>query len=176
MPKVTEKEGLELLLMAWKEYDVAVYHAAYYSWLARIFQGILLLLSVVIIVFTVLYTQRCDEEYASDYVAEILASLNISISDANIDGCLQMPMVDFPIEGTIFGLSLAMSFVLALDAYLIPSSRALHLKSGAAELESIIWLYRAPAGIRVPSLCLAVGFARWPQPTSLSRDAPQLWL
>ena len=153
MPKVTEKEGLELLLMAWKEYDVAVYHAAYYSWLARILQCILLLLGVVIIVFTVLYTQRCDDDdYASDYVGDILSSLNVSISDANIDGCLQIPMGDFLIEGIIFSLSLAMSFLLALEAYLIPSSRALHLTSGAAELESIIWLYRAPARIRVPSV------------------------
>ena len=52
------------------------------------------------------------------------------------------------IEGTIFGLSLAMSFILSLDAYFIPCSRALHLKSGAAELESIIWLYRAPVRMR----------------------------
>ena len=140
--------------MAWKDYDVAVHHAAFYSWLARIFQAILLLLSVVIIVFTVLYTQRCDEEYASDYVAEILSSLNVSISDSNIDGCLQIPMSNTQIEGTIFGLSLAMSFVLSLDAYLIPSSRASHLKSGAAELESIIWLYRAPTGI----ICAVFGW------------------
>lgn len=137
MPKVTKKEGLELLLMAWKDYDVAVYHGAWYSWLARIFQCILLLLSVVIIVFTVLYTQRCDEDDDAD----------IDSTMADDDGCLQIPMEDTHIEGTIFSLSLAMSFVLSLDAYLIPSSRALHLKSGAAELESIIWLYRVPAGM-----------------------------
>ena len=176
MPKATEKEGLELLLMAWKEYDVAVYHAVWYSRLARIFQGILLLLSVVIIFFTVLYTQRCnDDEDAiltedQKYVADIASSLNISIFYADIDDCLQISMGDSLILGTIFSLSLAMAFVKSLDAYLIPSSRALHLKSGAAELESIIWLYRTPAGIIVPSLvggwiCL---LAR----PGLSRDAP----
>ena len=71
---------------------------------------------------------------------------------AGDDDCLQISMDDSQILGTIFSLSLAMALVKSLDAYLIPSSRALHLKSGAAELESIIWLYRAPAGIRVPFL------------------------
>ena len=115
--------------MAWKEYDVAVYQAAFYSWLAHFLQCILLLLSVVIIIFTVVYTQQCEEG-----------------DDADIDDCVYTG--DLPMEGIIFSLSLAMSFVLSLDAYLIPSSRALHLKSGAAELESIIWLYRAPVRMR----------------------------
>ena len=117
--------------MAWKAYDVAVYYARWYSVLAQVFQFLTLVLSVVIIVFTVLYTQRCNEG-----------------EDANIDDCLKMSMSENATEGIIFSFSVAMSFVLSLDAYLIPFSRALHLKSGAAELESIIWLYRAPAGIR----------------------------
>ena len=142
MPNVTKKEGLELLLMAWKDYDVAVYHSAWYTQLARFLQCILLLLSVVIIVFTVLYTQRCDDDADIDG-----ANRTIFADDYADDGCLQVPMSESQIEGTIFSLSLAMSFVLSLDAYLIPSSRALHLKLGAAELESIIWLYRAPARI-----------------------------
>ena len=151
MPKVTKKEGLELLLMAWKEYDVAVYWEYWYSQLARIFQFIVLLLSVVIIVFTVLYSQSCGNE--DD---ENLEQLGVNLEQLGInrdllvnmtmgDDCLQISMDESHMLGIIFSLSLAMSFVLSLDAYLIPSSRALHLKSGAAELESIIWLYRAPA-------------------------------
>ena len=115
--------------MAWKAYDVAVYHARWYSVLAQVFQLLTLVLSVVIIVFTVIYTRRCNE------------------GDDDIDDCLKTSMSEDATKGFIFSFSVAMSFVLSLDAYLIPFSRALHLKSGAAELESIIWLYRAPAVI-----------------------------
>ena len=149
--------------MAWKEHDVAVYLAARYFRLAWIFQSIVLVLSVVIILFTVLYTQRCDNE---DDASNEDGDANIDVDD---DGCLQISMSSFQIEGAIFGLSLAMSFVLSLDAYFIPSSRALHLKSGAAELKSIIWLYRPPAGMRWCPLWFAVGSRQlvaslWPQP------------
>ena len=127
--------------MAWKEYDVAVYHAGWYSWWAQVFQGAILMLGVVIIVFTILYTQRCDSE---DDASNENGDANLETMTGN-DNCLEISMGESLISGIIFSLSLAMSFVVSLDAYLIPSSRALHLKSGAAELESIIWLYRAPA-------------------------------
>ena len=81
MPIVTEKGGLELLLMAWNDYDVAVYHARWYSLLAQIFQGILLVLSVSIIVFTVLYTQRCDNEDDANFDP----FANIELFDGNAD-------------------------------------------------------------------------------------------
>ena len=171
MPKVTEKEGLELLLMAWKDYDVAMYHARWYSLLAQIFQAILLVLSVFIIFFTVLYTQRCDNEDDANLkqlendLKQSGINMSLDLLDGNAflldlfanvtkdDDCSPLiSMSDDLTLGIIFGLSLAMAFVKSLDAYLIPSSRALHLQSGAAELESIIWLYRVPAGISVPSL------------------------
>ena len=124
--------------MAWKEYDVAVHLGGRYFRLARVFQCILLSLGVIVIVFTVLYTQeRCEE--------------------ADIEGCLQLSISPREIEGIIFSLSLAMSLTQALDSYYIPDSRALHLKAGAAELESIIWLYRTHAGIK---RCAAVGWGR----------------
>eukprot|EP00964_Phaeocystis_antarctica_P091034 scaffold58322_cov67-Phaeocystis_antarctica.AAC.7 len=68
LPKVTEKEGLKLLQMAWKEYDVAVHHAAFYSRLAAILRACLLWFSVIIIVFTVLYTQRCAKDDDADII------------------------------------------------------------------------------------------------------------
>ena len=140
MPKVTEKEGLELLRMAWKEYDVAVHLGGRYFRLARVFQCILLSLGVIVIVFTVLYTQeRCEE------------------ADVDPPGCFQLSISPREIEGIIFSLSLAMSLTQALDSYYIPDSRALHLKSGAAELESIIWLYRTHAEIKRSAVVGRVG-------------------
>ena len=135
LPKVTEKEGLELLRMAWKEYDVAMLLGRYYYLLARVFQLILLLLGVIVIVFTVIYSQRCSEEY-------------------DADDCLQLSIGERQIEGIIFILSLAMSLMLALDSYYIPDSRALHLKSGAAELNSIIWLYRTHTRVKICAVVL----------------------
>ena len=119
LPPHNSLEGLELLMEAWCEHDIADYHATTYKILAKLLYALQLLVSwALVLIGTLKYVE---------------ADWNTTMEQSW--------------QHIIFGLSAAGTFLIALDAYLSAKSRWLQLRSSAGVLESIIWMYRTRVGV-----------------------------
>ena len=123
------EEGLRLLQHAWNEYDVAKYHGHWYTIISIVLTFSFLALGFVTIIFIVI---DCGEMSSSGN--------STSSGDGSENECLPGR------NRLIFGLTLLVTFVVALDECIKPAQKAMHLKPAAEKLKSWIWLYRWPAG------------------------------
>ena len=139
LPPIEDLEGLELLQRAWNEYDVAVHLAARYERYSYLFYAIYLLLGLIVVIISVIASEGTSQDFNYSFTVDDLDTLNLEAESIGTP-----PKKWF--AHVIFGLTLAASLVLSLQSYLNPTHRAEQLRSSAASLESITWLYRTKVG------------------------------
>ena len=139
LPAIEEKEGLLLLQQAWNEYDVAVHLAAQYNLYSYLFYAVYLVLGLAVVIVTAIASEGTSQDLVS-----FKESLNTSKTLYELQS-LDTPLKEW-LAHVIFGLSLAASLLLSFQSYLNPTQRAEQLRSSAASLESITWLYRTKVG------------------------------
>ena len=94
-----------------------------------------LVLDLAIVVVTVISSEEAGrQEYHEDGL------------DTSRTLYLENDSLKLPLAHVVFGLSLVASLVLTFQSYLNPTQRAEQLRSSAASLESITWLYRTKVG------------------------------
>jgi len=121
LPSTNTLESLLLLQDAWRDYDVSMLLADRYKLGCKLLFVFQLFLGWLIILGSSLgihFGQVFSEEH------DTVIALN----------------------NTVFGLAIAVSFVISLDGMLAPKSRWRQFRSSAGSLESIIWMYRTRVG------------------------------
>ena len=125
LPSRTSKAGLDLLVSAWCDYDVAVHYARWYKWLTKLSFFVRLLLGWLVIVGATLAgrtTTIVGLEQAYDAGTKVI-----------FEAC--------------FVLSLLIGVLISLEGYFNSKARWRQLRSSAGALESEIWRYRTRSGI-----------------------------
>ena len=125
LPAETSKEGLDLLVSAWCDYDVAVCYARFYKRLTKLSFFVRLLLGWLVIVGATLAGRSTtivglEQEYAAG--TQVIFEL-------------------------CFVLSLLIGVLVSLEGYFHSKARWRQLRSSAGALESEIWRYRTRSGI-----------------------------
>ena len=125
LPARTSKEGLDLLVSAWCDYDVAVCYARFYKRLTKLSFFVRLLLGWLVIVGATLAGRSTTiVGLEQEYVAGTKVIFEVC-----------------------FVLSLLIGVLVSLEGYFHSKARWRQLRSSAGALESEIWRYRTRSGI-----------------------------
>ena len=125
LPSRTSKEGLDLLVSAWCDYDVAVHYARWYKRLTKLSFFVRLLLGWLVIVGATLAGR----------------TTTIVALEQQYDAGTKV------IFEACFVLSLLIGVLISLEGYFNSKARWRQLRSSAGALESEIWRYRTRSGI-----------------------------
>lgn len=131
LPPENPVEGLELLVQAWNEYDIAQHLADQYKTAAKSLFLLQLLVSWLIIMFATLSgaTSGTSNNTNTDAVAQVTNASTIQALTA-----------------AVFGLTVCGAFLISFDAFVNAKSRWRQLRLQASTLLSMIWAYRARVG------------------------------
>lgn len=136
LPKENSLEGLLLLQSAWCDHDVAILLATRFKRVCKISFMLQLLLGWIVIFFSAFtdngMMQGNDDDRA---LFNTTAARSAGLMES------QSPFVH-----VIFGMTVMMTVISAVDATLNSQSRWRTLRSGVVVLESIIWKYRTRIG------------------------------
>ena len=125
LPSRTSKAGLDLLVSAWCDYDVAVHYARWYKRLTKLSFFVRLLLGWLVIVGATLAGR----------------TTTIVALEQQYDAGTKV------IFEACFVLSLLIGVLISLEGYFNSKARWRQLRSSAGALESEIWRYRTRSGI-----------------------------
>eukprot|EP00931_Biecheleriopsis_adriatica_P103028 TRINITY_DN77917_c0_g1_i1.p1 TRINITY_DN77917_c0_g1~~TRINITY_DN77917_c0_g1_i1.p1 ORF type:complete len:1060 (+),score=124.93 TRINITY_DN77917_c0_g1_i1:117-3182(+) len=173
LPSENSLEGLLLIRDAWDEFDVCMFTASRYKLLSKTMFCMLLLLQIGMIVFTVLQSlqegssSRRLEQAALHLLTEVPTErLRLALHEALPDlmhaeaafgageGRLLTSSSDLTVSAdvakaftqVVFALSLIVSGVVSISAFVNPTKRWRHLRRCACSLESVLWQYRTRVG------------------------------
>ena len=147
LPRENSVEALELLQRAWNQHDVAVHLARFYKRLGRLLYMMYIMVGQATIAVTAVF-------------------LALGYGDADDESTDPGHM-----QYTLFALAMAGSVVLIADRFFNPTQRGGQLRAGAAQLESIVWRFRA----RIGQFAVPQGNAAPKGPDYALRDCMTNW-
>ena len=121
MPITESLEGLKVLRSAWEFIDIGQSNLKAYKFLSKFIYMIMIVCCIVTVCLAVL----------SDFIDSLMTNV-----DANMT----------PTGSLIFYLSIASTFVIALNAYVNPNGRWKQIRDTTCDLESAIWQFRTRTG------------------------------
>ena len=134
LPRENPLEGLVLLQSAWRDNDVAMHFAGRYKFWSKFLFALQLFLGWLVVAVSA----------SSTFLFDIPAYFD------GLDGnqtAAELVSASKHMKGAVFGISLALSVILALDALTDWKSKWKVLRRGAGVLESAIWSYRSRVGM-----------------------------